>query len=305
MDHADKAAKPKKRRTGQIVFLCILLLLLAVLGGVVWRYRAGLAILIDNFGKSSEQVSAEREDYEKKTQALLDKLSGGGITLAALSEADRARLKNGEITPAEAVAIIMGLAGSTAAESTAAPTEPPSPGVTTVPAETTAPAGTTVPAETTAPAGTTVPAETTAPAATTAPVTPVGPATSDATTEVTVTAPATSTARSVEDVISEIYLLRAEFLNKIDLMIADGTAEVEATPKEKRTLTFKIELMNRYMDRGNALEKECDARMELLLAELETALRQSGGDLSLIDEVRALYAQEKKLYKAELYQKYT
>lgn len=293
MDHADKAAKPKKRRTGQIVFLCILLLLLAVLGGVVWRYRAGLAILIDNFGKSSEQVSAEREDYEKKTQALLDKLSGGGITLAALSEADRARLKNGEITPAEAVAIIMGLAGSTAAESTAAPTEPPAPDATTVPAEITAPAGTTVPAETTAPA------------ATTAPVTPVGPATSDATTEVTVTAPATSTARSVEDVISEIYLLRAEFLNKIDLMIADGTAEVEATPKEKRTLTFKIELMNRYMDRGNALEKECDARMELLLAELETALRQSGGDLSLIDEVRALYAQEKKLYKAELYQKYT
>ena len=293
MDHADKAAKPKKRRTGQIVFLCILLLLLAVLGGVVWRYRAGLAILIDNFGKSSEQVSAEREDYEKKTQALLDKLSGGGITLAALSEADRARLKNGEITPAEAVAIIMGLAGSTAAESTAAPTEP------------SAPDATTVPAETTSPAGTTVPAETTAPAATTAPVTPVGPATSDATTEVTVTAPATSTARSVEDVISEIYLLRAEFLNKIDLMIADGTAEVEATPKEKRTFTFKIELMNRYMDRGNALEKECDARMELLLSELETALRQSGGDLSLIDEVRALYAQEKKLYKAELYQKYT
>lgn len=289
MDHADKAAKPKKRRTGQIVFLCILLLLLAVLGGVVWRYRAGLAILIDNFGKSSEQVSAEREDYEKKTQALLDKLSGGGITLAALSEADRARLKNGEITPAEAVAIIMGLAGSTAAESTAAPTEPPAPDATTVPAETTAPAGTTVPDKTTAPA------------ATTAPVTPVGPATSDA----IATAPATSAARSVEDVISEIYLLRAEFLNKIDLMIADGTAEVEATPKEKRTLTFKIELMNRYMDRGNALEKECDARMELLLAELETALRQSGGDLSLIDEVRALYAQEKKLYKAELYQKYT
>lgn len=281
MDHADKAAKPKKRRTGQIVFLCILLLLLAVLGGVVWRYRAGLAILIDNFGKSSEQVSAEREDYEKKTQALLDKLSGGGITLAALSEADRARLKNGEITPAEAVAIIMGLAGSTAAESTAALTEPPAPDATTVPAETTAPA------------------------ATTAPVTPAGPATSDTTAATTAPAPATSAARSVEDVISEIYLLRAEFLNKIDLMIADGTAEVEATPKEKRTLTFKIELMNRYMDRGNALEKECDARMELLLAELETALRQSGGDLSLIDEVRALYAQEKKLYKAELYQKYT
>ena len=293
MDHADKAAKPKKRRTGQIVFLCILLLLLAVLGGVLWRYRAGLAILIDNFGKSSEQVSAEREDYEKKTQELLDKLSGGGITLAALSEADRARLKNGEITPAEAVAIIMGLAGSTAAESTAAPTAP------------IAPDATTAPAEMTTPVETTVSDKMTQPAATTAPVTPAGPATSDTTAATTAPAPATSAARAVEDVISEIYLLRAEFLNKIDLMIADGTAEVEATPKEKRTLTFKIELMNRYMDRGNALEKECDARMEQLLAELEAALRQSGGDLSLIDEVRALYAQEKKLYKAELYQKYT
>lgn len=281
MDHADKAAKPKKRCTGLVVFLCILLLLLAVLGGVLWRYRAGLAILIDNFGKSSEQVSAEREDYEKKTQALLDKLSGGGITLAALSEEDRARLKNGEITPAEAVAIIMGLAGSTAADTTAAPTEP------------------------TVPDGTTVPAGTTQPDATTSPATPVGPATSDATAAPTTTALASEAVRSVEDVISEIYLLRAEFLNKIDLMIADGTAEVAATPKEKRTLTFKIELMNRYMDRGEALEKECDGRMEQLLAELETALRQSGGDLSLIDEVRALYAQEKKLYKAELYQKYS
>lgn len=293
MEHADKAAKPKKRRTGLIVFLCILLLLLAVLGGVLWRYRAGLAILIDNFGKSSEQVSAEREDYEKKTQELLDKLSGGGITLAALSEEDRARLKNGEITPAEAVAIIMGLAGSTAEESTAAPTAP------------IAPDATTAPAEMTTPVETTVSDKMTQPAATTAPVTPAGPATSDTTAATTAPAPATSAARAVEDVISEIYLLRAEFLNKIDLMIADGTAEVEATPKEKRTLTFKIELMNRYMDRGNALEKECDARMEQLLAELEAALRQSGGDLSLIDEVRALYAQEKKLYKAELYQKYT
>ena len=52
-------------------------------------------------------------------------------------------------------------------------------------------------------------------------------------------------------------------------------------------------------------QKRGGGQTELLLSELETALRQSGGDLSLIDEVRALYAQEKKLYKAELYQKYT
>ena len=279
MDHADKAAKPKKRRTGQIVFLCILLLLLAVLGGVLWRYRAGLAILIDNFGKSSEQVSAEREDYEKKTQELLDKLSGGGITLAALSEADRARLKNGEITPAEAVAIIMGLAETTA--SAAASTDaPPASDVTVGPAVPDAPATSAASAATEpAAAATTAPAGTTAPAATT-----VSPA--------------------VQAIIADIYLLRAEFINKLDDLIEEGKAEVYAIPKEKRTASVKLAFMNRYLDRGEALEAECDARLEALLADMAAQLKADGGDLSLVDDARALYVQEKKVRKAELYRKY-
>lgn len=280
MNHADKAAAPKKRHTGLVVFLCILLLLLAVLGGVAWRYRAGLAVLIDNFGKSSEQVSAEREDYERKTQALLDKLSGGGISLSALSEADRLRLKNGEITPAEAVAIIMGLAETTAP--TAASTDAPDTSDVTVgPAEPDTP-------ETSAASVPTAPAETgktTAPAGTTAPA-------------------ATTVSPAVQAIIADIYLLRAEFINKLDALIEEGTAEVNAIPKEKRTASVKLEFMNRYLDRGEALEAECDARLEALLADMAAQLKADGGDLSLVDDARALYIQEKKVRKAELYRKY-
>lgn len=292
----EETAKPKKKRhVGLAVFLCIVLLLLAVLGGIAWRYRAGIAVLIDNVGKTPEQASAEQADYERRTQELLDKLSGGGVTLSTLSEADRARLKNGEITPAEAVAIIMGLAATTApvtADTTLPPdgsdpavtTVPVGPAVPTVPVgpvgpDTPATSGTSGATEPAAFTGTTAPAVTTAPAAST-----VSPA--------------------VQQIIADIYLLRAEFINKLDALIEEGTAEVNAIPKEKRTASVKLEFMNRYLDRGEALEAECDARLEALLSDMTAQLKADGGDLSLVEDARALYIQEKKIRKAELYRKY-
>ena len=292
----EETAKPKKKRhVGLAVCLCIVLLLLAVLGGISWRYRAGIAVLIDNVGKTPEQASAERADYERRTQELLDKLSGGGVTLSTLSEADRARLKNGEITPAEAVAIIMGLAATTApvtADTTLPPdgsdpavtTVPIGPAVPTVPVgpvgpDTPATSGTSGATEPAAFTGTTAPAVTTAPAAST-----VSPA--------------------VQQIIADIYLLRAEFINKLDALIEEGTAEVNAIPKEKRTASVKLEFMNRYLDRGEALEAECDARLEALLSDMTAQLKADGGDLSLVEDARALYIQEKKIRKAELYRKY-
>lgn len=285
----EETAKPKKRHTGLAVFLCIILLLLAVFCGVAWRYRAGIAVLLDNIGKTPEQASAERADYERRTQELLDKLSGGGITLSALSEADRERLKNGEITPAEAVAIIMGLAASTAP----------------VTADTTTPPGGSEPAVTTVPAGPAAPDTTDAPAtagtsAATEPAVPTG-----TTATAPTTAPAASTVSpAVQQIIADIYLLRAEYINKLDLLIAEGLKEVNAIPKEKRTLAVKLELMNRYLARGEAMEAECDARLDALLAKMTEQLRADGSDTSLADEARALYAQEKKLYRDELYRKY-
>lgn len=301
----EETAKPKKKRhVGLAVFLCIVLLLLAVLGGIAWRYRAGIAVLIDNVGKTPEQASAEQADYERRTQELLDKLSGGGVTLSTLSEADRARLKNGEITPAEAVAIIMGLAATTA----------PVTADTTLPPDGSDPAVTTVPVD---PVGPDTPVGPVGPDTPIGPVGPDTPATSGTsgatepaaftgtTAPAVTTAPAASTVSpAVQQIIADIYLLRAEFINKLDALIEEGTAEVNAIPKEKRTASVKLEFMNRYLDRGEALEAECDARLEALLSDMTAQLKADGGDLSLVEDARALYIQEKKIRKAELYRKY-
>ncbi len=301
----EETAKPKKKRhVGLAVFLCIVLLLLAVLGGIAWRYRAGIAVLIDNVGKTPEQASAEQADYERRTQELLDKLSGGGVTLSTLSEADRARLKNGEITPAEAVAIIMGLAATTA----------PVTADTTLPPDGSDPAVTTVPVD---PVGPDTPVGPVGPDTPVGPVGPDTPATSGTsgatepaaftgtTAPAVTTAPAASTVSpAVQQIIADIYLLRAEFINKLDALIEEGTAEVNAIPKEKRTASVKLEFMNRYLDRGEALEAECDARLEALLSDMTAQLKADGGDLSLVEDARALYIQEKKIRKAELYRKY-
>ena len=119
------------------------------------------------------------------------------------------------------------------------------------------------------------------------------------------TAPAASTVSpAVQQIIADIYLLRAEFINKLDALIEEGTAEVNAIPKEKRTASVKLEFMNRYLDRGEALEAECDARLEALLSDMTAQLKADGGDLSLVEDARALYIQEKKIRKAELYRKY-
>ncbi len=310
----EETAKPKKKRhVGLAVFLCIVLLLLAVLGGIAWRYRAGIAVLIDNVGKTPEQASAEQADYERRTQELLDKLSGGGVTLSTLSEADRARLKNGEITPAEAVAIIMGLAATTApvTADTTLPPDGSDPAVTTVPVD---PVGPDTPV---GPVGPDTPVGPVGPDTPVGPVGPDTPATSGTsgatepaaftgtTAPAVTTAPAASTVSpAVQQIIADIYLLRAEFINKLDALIEEGTAEVNAIPKEKRTASVKLEFMNRYLDRGEALEAECDARLEALLSDMTAQLKADGGDLSLVEDARALYIQEKKIRKAELYRKY-
>ena len=302
------APKAKKKHKGLIIFLCVLFALLFAVGAVAWRYRMGIEILLGGLGKSSEQLAEERSDYERRTQELLDKLSGGEMSLSALSEADRERLKNGEITPSEAIALIMGIptAATESPDATTAPSVTTSPDATTAPSVTASPDATTAPGETTSPDETAAPDTTTAPAATatTSPDTTTSPAATTVPAATTATTTAAEAVRPVQTIIADIYLLRAEFLNKLDLLIAEGKTEILEASKNVPGLVIDIGTVNRYLDRGEALEKECDARMKELLAEMSASLKASGGDLSLVDEARALYVEEKKLYKSELMSKY-
>ena len=52
------------------------------------------------------------------------------------------------------------------------------------------------------------------------------------------------------------------------------------------------------MDQAAELEKECDGKMDALVAAMEKLIRENQGDMTLVDTVVDTYANEKSLKKA-------
>ena len=85
---------------------------------------------------------------------------------------------------------------------------------------------------------------------------------------------------------------------EIDTMYADAKAEYLALPAEKRTTTQLAKMAKGYLSRANALEKECDGKMDEVIRAMETLIRDNNGDLGLVDTVVYTYANEKSLKKS-------
>lgn len=98
--------------------------------------------------------------------------------------------------------------------------------------------------------------------------------------------------------IAEVYVLREEFLIKLDDLQNEAIAAYKAIPSEERTTKTVASLVSGYMSRGLDMEKECDARIETIVLKMETILQKSGGDLSIAQTVYDTYVEEKSLKKA-------
>ncbi len=101
----------------------------------------------------------------------------------------------------------------------------------------------------------------------------------------------------VSATVSKIYVLKSEFTSSVESLISQAKADHAAgmsTP----------DLMRKYSGLAASLESSCDSRMESLLSELDASLDASGGDKSVINEIRSSYENEKSLKKAELLSKY-
>ncbi len=109
---------------------------------------------------------------------------------------------------------------------------------------------------------------------------------------------------SVNAIIAKFYLLKAEYLNSINGLIAQGKSEWRSLPKKERTLTAKLNMANKYLGMGSSLEGACDGRMQQLLAELESELVATGQNTAIIGEITALYNEEKAVKKAALIDAY-
>lgn len=102
----------------------------------------------------------------------------------------------------------------------------------------------------------------------------------------------------VDEIIGRIYLLRSNYVGKLDSLVAQAWSEY------KKGGISKQNLISKYLGIGYGLEGECDGQLEGLLAELSGELSRTGGDLSVIEEIRHTYRSQKSIKKAEMIAKY-
>lgn len=298
-----ESVQNKKRHPVRNALLIILLILLSAVAAVLFIFGDELMLLYRGLTTTAEAIESQRIENDKKTNELLDRLTVEG-TMRDLTDEERAMLNSGELSREEALALIKGetkpaettvvIPDNTTAISDAA-TSSDAPADTTEAADneqSDVPKTTEPSVQATAP-----PKQTEKPQVTT----------STAATTEKPAAPEDSEAlyARIDEIIAEIYLLRATYLNEIDTLIKNTKAEYIALPKEQHNLTGKMRLVERMIPKGNALEAQCDASMEALLTELKDILDKLSLDTDIIDEIKATYAEQKEIKKTELYNQYS
>lgn len=108
----------------------------------------------------------------------------------------------------------------------------------------------------------------------------------------------------VDDIVSRIYLTRAEYVNALSSLEAEAKSTAGSIPNKERTISRKLDLIDLYTGRAVALEGQCDSKMESLIGELSAELKASGSNMEIISQVRSVYATEKELKKSQLLSKY-
>jgi len=107
--------------------------------------------------------------------------------------------------------------------------------------------------------------------------------------------------------IAKLYLMEGGYTAQLESIRQSGENAFFALAESKRTTKAKISIAMDCISKAEALEEKCDAEMDSLLAELREILKEYGGDLSLIGDIRSYYAAQKDLKKAEylsLYRQY-
>ncbi len=299
-----KNVRKKKKRLGGKIFLTVLLCLFVLIGIAAFVFREEIRLLYFAMTTSEEAVQSQQVENDRKTHELLEEIAVQ--TMRDLTEEERKLLASGELSPEQAIALIQGM-----------PILPPQV-ETTSPIETTAviTAAVTVPATeeptVSEPVQTRPAPITTAEPVTTPVTTPATTVTTTVTTTATTTATTATTAKvdaaalqnRQSEIIAEIYLLRATYLNEIDALIQEMKDEFDALPKEQRNLSGKMMIAEKTLPKGNALEDECDAKMQALLDELTGILKSLGSSTAIIGEIEKTYEEQKMLKKTELYNRY-
>lgn len=98
--------------------------------------------------------------------------------------------------------------------------------------------------------------------------------------------------------LAEIYVMKEEYTAWLEAKYDEAIAEYVALDPAEKTAAAKYRIGMRCMKEALAKEKECDALMADIEAKIHDLLVEMGEDTSLVDDIKAAYAEEKELKKA-------
>lgn len=104
--------------------------------------------------------------------------------------------------------------------------------------------------------------------------------------------------RELSALVARVYVLREEYTNALDAMYDRAKAEYRGLSEGGRSKTNLTKMASGYLAEASDLEKECDRKMDVIIADMETLIAANNGDTGLPDTVFNVYLNEKSLKKA-------
>ena len=102
----------------------------------------------------------------------------------------------------------------------------------------------------------------------------------------------------LQAIVDRVYALRTEYVRALETLEAEASAAYKAMPASEKTKKNLIDFASTYISKATNLEKECDAKMDVLVKDLEALQKKYGQSYELVEQMIYTYANEKSLKKA-------
>ena len=99
----------------------------------------------------------------------------------------------------------------------------------------------------------------------------------------------------VSEIVSELYVVQAEFINKLEGIGDSAYEDYKATRYDRSKV---MEIVDSYTEVVGYMEADCDKTVNSLIKELKAELTKAGRDHSLAKEIQNYYYTEKSLKKS-------
>ena len=102
----------------------------------------------------------------------------------------------------------------------------------------------------------------------------------------------------LSELIARVLALREYYVAALENMEQEAREEYSAMPKAERTKQNLADTAQKYISRAGDLERECDGKMDEIVAEMKALIKEYGTGQEILDTVIETYAEEKSLKKA-------